>query len=172
MLLNCGIGEDSWESLRLQGDPTSQSKRKSVLNIHWKTDGEAPILWPPDVKSWLIGKDPDAWKDWRWEEKGMTEDEMVGWHYQPDGHEFEQAPGFSDGQKGLACCSPWGLKELDTTKWLNWSSSIHGLLQARILELVALESFILIGKIISDCVKRYKEIIIGNRLEREQSEDR
>ena len=63
-----------------------------------KTDAgaEAPILWPPDVKSWLIGKDPDAGKDWRQEEKGMEEDEMIGWHHQPDGHEFEQAPGVGD----------------------------------------------------------------------------
>ena len=153
--------------------PVNLKENQSWIFIG-RTDAEPEslILWPPDMKNWLIGKGPDAGKDWRWEEKGMTEDEMVGWHYQPDGHEFEQAPGFSDGQKGLACCSPWGLKELDTTKWLNWSSSIHGILQARILELVALESFILIGKIISDCVKRYKEIIIGNRLEREQSEDR
>ena len=67
---------------------------------------EAPILWPPDVKSWLIGKGPDAGKHWRWEEKGMTEDEMVGWHHWLDGHGFEQALGDGDGQGGLACCSP------------------------------------------------------------------
>ena len=80
MLLNCGFGEDSWESLGLQGDPTSPFYRKSVLNIIGGTDAEAetPILWPPDVKNWLIWKDPDAGKDWRWEEKGMTEDEMDG----------------------------------------------------------------------------------------------
>ena len=76
---------------------------------------ETPIFWPPDAKSWLIGKDPDAGKDWRREEKGMTEDEMVGWHHWLDGHEFEQAPGVGDGQAGLACCSPWGCRELDTT---------------------------------------------------------
>ena len=67
---------------------------------------ETPILWPPDVKNWLIGKDPDAGKDWRQEEKGMTEDEMVGWHQRLDGREFEQAPGVDDGQGSLACCSP------------------------------------------------------------------
>ena len=74
-----------------------------------RTDAEAetPILWPPDVKSWLIRKDPDAGKDWR-REKGTTEDEMVGWHHRLDGHEFEQTPGVGDGQRGLACCSPWG----------------------------------------------------------------
>ena len=80
-------------------------------------EAEAPILWPPDAKSWLIGKDPDAGKDWRWEKKGTTEDEMVGWHHRLDGHEFEQALGVGDGQGGLVCCSPWGCKELDTTEW-------------------------------------------------------
>ena len=76
---------------------------------------EVPILWPPDGKNWLIGNDPDAGKDWRQEEKGMTEDKMVGWHHWLEGHESEQAPGVGDGQGGLACCSPWGRKELDTT---------------------------------------------------------
>ena len=78
-------------------------------------------LWPPDAKNSLTGKDPDAGNDWRQEEKRMTEDEMVGWHHRLDGHEFEQAPGFDDGQESLACCSPWGQKELDTTEWLNWT---------------------------------------------------
>ena len=73
------------------------------------------------MKNWLIGKDLDAGKDWRWEEKGMTEDEMVGWHHWLEWHEFEEALKVSDGQGGLACCSPWGCKELDTTEWLNWS---------------------------------------------------
>ena len=82
-------------------------------------EAEAPILSPPDVKSWLIRKDPDAWKDWRQEEKGTTEDEMVGWHHRLDGLEFEQAPGDGEGQWSLACCSPWGCKELDTTERLN-----------------------------------------------------
>ena len=81
-------------------------------------EAEAPILWPPDEKSWLIGKDPDAGKDWRQEEKGMTEDEMVGWHLWLR-HEFEQAPRVGDGQGSLACCSPWGHKESDTTEQLN-----------------------------------------------------
>ena len=89
-----------------------------------RTDAEAetPILWPPDAKNWLTGIDPDAGKDWRREEKGTTEDEMVRWHYQLDGHEFKQAPGVGDGQGSLACCSPWGSKALDTTEWLNWST--------------------------------------------------
>ena len=77
--------------------------------------------WPPDVKNWLIWKDPNAGKDWRQEEKGTTGDEMVGWHHRFDGHEFEQALGIGDGQGSLACCSPWGRKESDTTEWLNWT---------------------------------------------------
>ena len=91
-----------------------------------RTDAEAEalILWPPDVKSWLIRKDPDAGKDWGQEEKGTTEDEMVGWPHLLDGHEFEQAPGAGDGQGGLACCSPWGHKELDTTERLNWIDEV------------------------------------------------
>ena len=85
-----------------------------------RADAEAPILWPPDLKNWLIGKDPDAGKDWRQGEKGTTEDEMVGWHHQLSGHEFEQAPGVGDGQGSLECCSPWGHKALDVTERLNW----------------------------------------------------
>ena len=84
-------------------------------------EAEAPILWPPDVKNRLIGKHPDAEKDRRSEEKGMTEDKMVGWHHRLNGHEFEQALGVGDGQGCLACCSPQGRKELDTTEWLNWT---------------------------------------------------
>ena len=86
-------------------------------------EAEAPILRPPDVKSQLIGKDPDAGKDWRQEEKGTTEDEFAGWHHQLDGHEFEQASGVCDEQGSLACCSPWGRKESDMTKWLKWTKS-------------------------------------------------
>ena len=89
-----------------------------------RTDAEAetPILWPLHVKSWLIGKDCDAGRDWGKEEKGMmTEDEMVGWHCQLNGHEFEWTPGVGDGQGGLACCCPWGCKEMDMTEWLNWT---------------------------------------------------
>ena len=90
-----------------------------------RTDAEAetPMLWPPDVKSWLIGKDPDAGKDWDHEEKGTTENKMVGWHHRLNGHEFEQAPGVGDGQRSLACCSPWGRKESDMTERPNWITS-------------------------------------------------
>ena len=79
-------------------------------------DAETPILGPSDAKNWLIWTDPDAGKDWRWEEKGTTEDKMVGWHHQLVGHESEQASGVADGQGGLVCCSPWGHKELDATE--------------------------------------------------------
>ena len=88
MLLIGGVGEDSWESLGLQGDPTSPPKGDQSWVFIGRTDAEAetPILWPPHVKSWLIGKDPDAWRDWGQEEKGTTEDEMVGWHHSLNGH--------------------------------------------------------------------------------------
>ena len=79
---------------------------------------EAPILWPPDAKSQLFWKDPDAGKDWRQEERVMMEDEMVGWPYRLNGHGFEQALGDGKGQGSLACCSPWGRKELDMTEWI------------------------------------------------------
>ena len=82
---------------------------------------ETPILWPPDAKSWLIVKDPDFGKDWGQEEKGTTEDEMVGWHHWLDGHGFGWTPGVGDGQGGLACCTSWGRKESDTTERLNWT---------------------------------------------------
>ena len=84
-------------------------------------EAETPILWPPDVKSWLIWKDPDAGKDWRQEEKGMAEDEMAGWHHRFNGYEFEWTPGVGDGQEGLVCCSLWGHKESDMTERLNWT---------------------------------------------------
>ena len=86
-----------------------------------RTDAEAPTLWPPDAKIWRIWKDPDYGKDWRQEEKGMTEDEVVGWHHPINRHEFEQSPGVGDGQGSLACCSPWGHKGSDTTEQLNWT---------------------------------------------------
>ena len=85
------------------------------------TEAEAPILWLPDAKSWLIGKDLDPGQDWGQEEKGVTEDEIVGWHHQLNGHEFEWTPGVGDGQGGLACCSPWSCKESDMNEWLNWT---------------------------------------------------
>ena len=124
MLLNCGVGEDSWES------PLDY---KEIQPVHPKGDqswvfigrtdieAETPILWPPDAKSWLIGKDPDAGKDWRQEEMGTSEDEMAGWHHWLDGRESRWAPGVGDGQGGLACCDSWGHKESETTERLNWT---------------------------------------------------
>ena len=84
-------------------------------------EAETPILWPPNAKSWLIGKEPDAGKDWGQEEKGTTEDEMVGWHHRLNGHGFGWTLGVGDGQGGLACCGSWGRKESDMTEWLNWT---------------------------------------------------
>ena len=123
MFLNCGVGEDSWESLAR--DQISQCQRKSVLNIHWKHwcwswSSSTLATW---CKNWLIGKDLDSEKVWSQEEKGMIENEMVRWHFWLDGHEFVQALGIGDRQGVLACHSLWGLKELDTTEWLNWSES-------------------------------------------------
>ena len=86
-----------------------------------EAEAETPILWPPHAKSWLLGKYSDAGRDWRQEEKGMTQDEMAGWHHWLDGHEFEWTPGDGDGQRGLVCCHSWGCKESDTTQRLNWT---------------------------------------------------
>ena len=86
-------------------------------------EAETPILWPPDVKTWLIGKDPDAGKDWGQEEKGMTEDKMVGWHHRLNGHGFEWTLDVGEGQGGLASCGSWGHKESDMTEQLNWTES-------------------------------------------------
>ena len=161
MLLNYGIGEDSWESLRLQGDPIVHSKGNQSWVFIGRTDvkAETPILWPPHAKSWLIGKDSDAGRDWGQEEKGTTEDEMARWHHWLKGHEFEWTPGVGDGQGGPVCCDSWCCKELDTTELLNWTelkglqshstlcdhmdysppgSSVHGILQARIMEWAAI----------------------------------
>ena len=123
MLLNCGVGEDSWESLGLQGDPTSPFWRRSVLGFRGRNDAKAetPVLWPPHEKSWLIRKDSVAGRDWGQEEKGTTEDEMAGWHHWVNGHESEWIPGVGDGQVGLVCCDSWGRKESDTTERLNWT---------------------------------------------------
>ena len=122
MLLNCGVGEDSWVSWIARRSNQSILKEISPeyllegLMLKLKL-----LLWPPDVKNWLTGKDPDAGKDWRQEEKGMTEDETVGWHHWLDGHGFGWTLGADDGQGGLVCCGSWGRKELDTTEQLKWT---------------------------------------------------
>ena len=111
--------KNSWAILYIRHtEYRSKCERQSWIFIG-RTDAETLILRPPDVKNWLIGKDPDAGKDWRQEEKEMTEDELVGWHHQLEGHEFGQTPGDSEGQGSLACCSPWGGKESDTTEQPN-----------------------------------------------------
>ena len=106
--------------------PVSPKGNQSWIFIR-RTEAEAPILWPPDAKNWLTRKDPNGGKDWRGEEKGPTEDEMVGWHHLLNGHEFQQAPGVGDGQGGLLCCSPWGHRESDSAERLNWTELISKL---------------------------------------------
>ena len=124
MLLNCGVGEDSWECPLdcKEIQPVHPKGNQSWVFIG-RTDVKAETLklWPPDANSWLIWKDPDAGRDWGQEEKGTTEDEMVGWHHQLNGHGFGWTPGVDDGQGGLACSGSWGRKESDTTEQLNWT---------------------------------------------------
>ena len=99
---------------------TARRSNQSILKeINPDAEAEAPILWPPEVKNWLTGKDPYSGKDWRQKQKGMTQDEMVRWHRWVNGPEFEQTLGYSEGQGSLARCCPWGHKESDTAKWLN-----------------------------------------------------
>ena len=122
MLLNCGVGETLESPLDSKEiKPVNPKGNQSWIFIE-RTDAEAetPILWLPDVKNWLIGKDPDARKDWR-QEEGTTEDEMVGWHHWLNEQESEQAPEVGDGQGSLMCCGPWGYKESDMTETLNWT---------------------------------------------------
>ena len=122
MLLNCVL-EKTLESpldckeiqpVHSKGDQPWCSLEGMMLKLK-------PVLWPPHAKSWLIGKDSDAGRDWGQEEKGTTEDEMAGWHHWLDGREFEWTLGVADGQTGLACCDSWGYQESDTTEWLNWT---------------------------------------------------
>ena len=112
MLSHCGAREDSWESLGQQGD---QGNQPLIRIGRTDAEGKTLVLWPPDVKSQLTWKDPDTGKDWGQKEKGMTENEMVGWHHWFNEHEFEQTLGDSEGQRSLVCCSSWGHKESDTT---------------------------------------------------------
>ena len=123
MFLNCGVGEDSWESLACKEiQPVHPKGNQSWVFIGRNAaKAETPILWPPAAKSWLIGKDSDVGRDWGQEEKGTTEDEMAGWHHWLDGREFEWTPGVGDGQGGLACCYSRGCKESDATEQLNWT---------------------------------------------------
>ena len=116
-------------------------------------EAETPILWPPDEKNWLIGKDPDAGKDWRQEEKRTTEDEMVGWHRWLNGREFERAPGDVEGQGSLVCCSPWSRKKLDTTEPLNWTE----LMRSSVWYLISIFK----GLIIQQGLEQFYTMILG-----------
>ena len=113
---------------------------------------ETPVLWPLHAKSWLIGKESDTGRDWRQEKKGMTEDEMAGWHHWLFGRELEWTPGDVEGQGGLACCDSWGHKESDTTEWLNWTE----LMPLRITMCIS-ESFFLLLHCMSlyECITMY-----------------
>ena len=132
--------EESWTSKNwwfwtvvLEKTLESPLDCKEIQPVHSKGDqpwvffgrndakAETPILWPPHATSWLIGKDSDAWRDWGQEEKGMTEDEMAGWHHQLDGCESEWTPGVGDGHGDLAYCNSWGRKQSDMTERLNWT---------------------------------------------------
>ena len=122
MLLNCCIGKTLESPLDCKEIESVHSEGDQPWDFFGRNDAkaEAPVLWPPHVKSWLIGKDSDAGRDWG-QEKGTTEDEMAGWHHWLDGRESEWTPGVGDGQGGLACCDWWGRKESDTTERLNWT---------------------------------------------------
>ena len=118
-----------------------------------------PGLWPPHAKSWLIGKDSDAGRDWGQEEKGMTEDEMDGWHHWLDGHEFKWTPGVGDGQGGLACCNSWGCKESDTTERLNWTEKQASWIKEKYTFVILIRYFkILLHRfcLILHCYQHYK----------------
>ena len=145
--------------------PVNPEGNQSWIFIE-KTDGEveAPILWPLDVKDWLIRKDPYPGKDWRQENKGMTKDEVVGWHLRLSGNEFEYAPGVGDGQGSLVCCSSWSHKQSDITEWLNWLNrlnrsrknfdKIQHLLMVQTLQKVGIEGIYL--KIIKTIHEKYR----------------
>ena len=142
MPLNCGAGDNSWETLSKIKPVPPKGNQLWIFTGRTDAEAEAPVLWTPDRKSRLTGKDPDAGKDWRQEETGTKEDEMAGWHHWLNGHEFEQAPGNSEEQGRLLFCSPWTHKESDMTQWLNtdtmskkgksrpyqltWSILLHG----------------------------------------------
>ena len=125
MLLNCGLEKTLESPLDCKEMQPVHPKGDQSWVFYGRTDAEAetPILWPPHTKSWLIGKDPDTGRDWGQEEEGTTEDEMVGWHCQLIGHEFEQILGDDERHRSLVCCSPWGHKEVDTTERLTLSLS-------------------------------------------------
>ena len=110
-----------FRAVRPGGSADQIRRRWELVPWSYSAQAEAPILWTPDVKGWLIGKDPETGKDWGQGEKGVAEDEMVGWHHRLNRHEFEQIPEDSEKQGSLECCSLWGHKESDTTEQLNWT---------------------------------------------------
>ena len=126
MLLNSGVGKTLESLLDCKETQPVHCKGNQSWIFIGRTDAEAetPILWPPDVKNQLIWKDPDAGKNWRWEEKGTRENEMAGWHHWLNGHESAWTPGVGDGQEGLACCSPWVTKS--RARLSNWTE-IYGM---------------------------------------------
>ena len=130
----------------LEGPLDCKEIQQSVLNPEYSLEGlmmklKLQYFGPPAVKNWLLGKDPGVGKDWGQEQKGTTEEEMVGRHHRFNGHEFEQTLGVGDGQRNLACCSPWGQRELDMTEWLNWTESSIG----KILESISFPTIFLIN---------------------------
>ena len=129
MLLNCGVGETLESPLDCKEIQPVHPKGDQSWVFIGRTDAQAEtaVLWPPDARNWLIGKDPDSGRDWGQEEKGMTENEMAGWHHWLDGRESEWTPGVGDGQGGLACCDSWDRKESDTTERLNSSFESHSI---------------------------------------------
>ena len=120
VLFNCGF-EKFLESPLDCKEIQPKGDQSWVFIGRTDVEAETPILWPPDAKSWLVGKDSEAGRDWGQEEKGTTEDEMAWWHHRLDGCEFGWTPGIGDGQGILVCCDPWGHKESDMTEWLNWT---------------------------------------------------
>ena len=143
ILSNCGAGEEPWKPLESKEIQAVHPKGNQSWIFIGRTDAETSILWPPDAKNWFTGKDSDAGKDWRREEKGVTEDEMVGWHHWLNGHEFEHTSGDNEGQGSLECCNPWGRKVLDTTEQLNNNPSNS-------LGAIPIKAFTLVGYIINN----------------------
>ena len=142
MLSNCGAGEDPWESLGMQEFWTSQSYRNQswIFTVRTNAEAEAPILWLPDAKSWLIRKDPDGGKDWRQMEKKVAEDEMVEWHHWLNGHEFDKLQEMVK-DRDLVCYSPWGPKELNTTEYKH--AELCWTYKYKLIEIISLKNQII-----------------------------
>ena len=157
MLLNCGVGEDLESPLKCKEIQPVHSEGDQPWDFFGRNDAKAetPALWPPHVKSWLIGKDSDSGRNWGQEEKGMTEDEMAGWHHWLDGRESQWTLGVGDGQGGLACCNSWGRKESDMTEWLNWTE-LNKPLKSCILFYYKQEAILLTFKNSSDICRSWE----------------